>query len=108
MILSKANFQEYFTAKVVLTGGVEREFKCAIYEDKSKAWNTPIQNLISSVDNLTLRTSWNLPFKTGLRVLFQGEWFKINGCKPLRTDINETVARMWRRNNVYWVLELTR
>lgn len=108
----KSKFREYGNGVLQIVNGgnvVERCFKFSIIDEKEKQFNTPIQNLVSSQADFSVRTSWDLPFKVGQRVKLNGEWYKINRCSRHVMDINEQSLGLLKASySAEWVLVVTR
>lgn len=107
--LFKPSFREYLWGELYLTVDSSEAFRYAIVDENTKTWFKPIKNLISSADNFVISTTYDLPFRTGQIVFLNGERYKIHRCGKIRTEINETVLRMWSEDDsAYWVLEVVR
>lgn len=107
----KPHYREFGRGALIVDEKTQTKqyFKFAIVSDKEKQWNTPIKNLITSQENLVIKTSWDLPFDDNMRVLLQGEPYLIIRCKPITSDINEQSLGLLKSTfSAYWVLELTR
>ena len=108
MVNARSNFREYYRGVLFVSGDNVRNFKYAIAEEQTKRLNKPTRNLMSESNSMTIKTSWDLPFKPNMTVDLSDVRYKILKCQKLKTELNEAANRMWRPNNVYWVIEVER
>ena len=107
MISVKPKAREYYWA-TLFVGEQQLRFKYSLVRDETKSINQPIKNIIGTVKNIAIRTSWDLPFRTNLAVEIDGEKYKISNCHKLKTTINEQANRIFKPHNTFWQVELAR